>query len=68
MLAICGSSCNFFAKQKLVEHCHDVSIRVIAGECHVLCVWIFFMPLGSFKEIIPELREVVSGGFGGHIV
>lgn len=66
-----GRSYNFSAKQEFIEHCHDVSMRVIAGLV-MFCVFGFFfsMQLGSFKDVIPELREVVTGAwcFGGHIV
>lgn len=63
ILAIWGSSYNFSAKQEFIEHCHDVSMRVIAGLV-MLCVFGFFfsMQLGSFKDVVPELREVVTGG------
>lgn len=58
-----GGSYNFSAKQEFIEHCHDVSMRVIAGLVMFCVFGLFFsMQLGSFKDVIPELREVVTGG------
>lgn len=64
MFAIWGSSCNFSAKQGFIEHCHDVSMRVIAGCCHVLCIWILFFYAAGFVQGRYSRVERSCGGGG----
>lgn len=65
MSAIWGSSCNFSAKQEFIEHCHDVSMRVIAGGYHVLCVWIlFFYAAGFVQGCYSRVEGSCDGGLG----